>query len=313
MAGYAESINRDASDDPLVPTPVAAEVIKELPAASAVLTNARKVPMSSKTWRQPALSVLPEAYFVTGDTGLKQTSSADWENVELVAEEIAVLVPVPEAYFDDSQVPIWDEVRPLMVEAFGRKIDAACLFGTSKPATWGDAIVTTAISQGNTVTEGANEDLAVDVAETARKLALDGVSVNAFATGPGFRWRLIGLRSTDGIPIYAPPAGPQPATLFGYPLPEVQNGAWDESVATLLAGDWRKAIVGTRQDISFRVFTEGVISDADGAVVLNLMQQDSIVLRAVMRMAWAVANPVNPVNDDSATRYPFSVLVPAGS
>lgn len=313
MATYNTSINRDNSDDPLVPTPVSAQIIQELPKASATLKMSRTVPMSSKTSRQPVLSVLPEAYFVNGDTGLKQTTTQDWENLELVAEELAVIVPIPEAYMSDAQVPIWDEVRPRIVEAFGLKIDQACLFGTGKPSTWGNAIVPTAVSASNYIVQGAGDDIAVDVAETARKVALDGYMVNGFISGPGFRWQLIGLRSAGSKePIYAPPAGDQPGTLYGYELNEVLNGGWDDH-SQLVAGDWSKSIVGLRQDITFRLFTEGVISDDSGNVVMNLMQQDSVALRAVMRLAYVTANPITDLNDDANTRFPFAVLETLGA
>lgn len=313
MSTYNTSINRDASDDPLVPTPVSAQIIQELPKASAVLSMARKAPMSSKTTRQPVLSVLPEAYFVSGDTGLKQTSKQDWENLELIAEEIAVIVPIPEAYIDDAQIPVWDEVRPMIVEAFGRKIDLATLFGVSKPATWGPALVPSAVSHGNQVTEGDFDDLAADIADLGRQIAEDGFGINGFAASPGFSWRLFGMRTAQGVPIYAPVAGAQPSTLFGRQFPEVENGGWEPAEATVLAGDWSKAIVGLRQDITFKMFTEGVISDDAGNVVLNLMQQDAVALRAVMRLGWAVANPITPVNDNSLTRFPFGVLQPVGA
>jgi hypothetical protein len=66
------------------------------------------------------------------------------------------------------------------------------------------------------------------------------------------------------------------------------------------------SIVGMRQDISFKIFTEGVISNGSGDVILNLMQQDSVALRAVMRMGWATARPRTRVN--GSTRYPFVTL-----
>jgi HK97 family phage major capsid protein len=112
------------------------------------------------------------------------------------------------------------------------------------------------------------------------------------------------------VPIYAPPAGDQPATLYGRQLNEVLNGGWVPADAALITGDWSKAIVGIRQDITFRIFTEGVISDDDGVVILNLMQQDSVAMRAVMRIGWALANPINPLHDDDATRSYFGVLTP---
>ncbi len=308
MTTYTDALARDASNDPLVPTPVSAEIIQEMPASSAVLSLARRVPMSAKTSRQPVLSVLPTAYFVNGDTGLKQTSKQEWENVTLVAEELAVIIPIPEAYLDDAQVPIWDEVRPRVAEAFGNKLDAACLFGLDKPTTWGEDVLTSATNAGNVVIEGTGVDIAVDIANLARTIALDGFTANGFAAEPGFSWRLVGMRTEQGIPIYAPPAGGQPSGLYGRPFPEIDNGSWESEMATVIAGDWRKAILGVRQDMTFRVFSEGVISGDDGSIILNLMQQDSVALRVVARFGWALANPVTRLNTDAATRSPFGIM-----
>jgi len=309
MSDYTNIISRDLSNDPLVPTPVAAEVIQELPAASSILSLSRVVPMSSKTWRTPVLSVLPEAYFVNGDTGLKKTDDQDWTNLDLVAEELAVIVPIPEAYLDDAQVPVWDEVRPRLVEAFAKKIDAACLFGTDKPNTWGTAIVPGAVGANHVVPVGTNDDLAADVSAAAGLVAEDGFAVNGFVSAPGFRWKLIGLRTAgDGAPIYAPPAGAQPGTLYGFELNESRAGGFDVAEAELIAGDWTKSIVGLRQDITFSLFTEGVITDSEGDVILNLMQQDAVALRAVMRIAFATANPATRVNTNASTRFPFAVV-----
>jgi len=307
MAGMIE---RHPSNDPLVPTPVSAEVIKTLPHASAALTLCRKVPMSTQTNRQPVLSVLPEAYWVAGDTGLKETSKQEWENLELVAEELAVIIPVPEAYFDDSQVPIWSEVRPMITQAFGAKLDQAVLFGTGKPASWtSTALIPGAVSVGNDVDQTA--DLGQDIASMGQLLSQQGFSLNSFASEPGFNWQLIAARSAQGNPIYGNGnvALGQPDTIYGRSVFETMNGGWKVSDGyPLLGGDFSKAIVGLRSDISFKVFTEGVITDTDGAVVLNLMQQDSVALRVVMRCAYAVANPVTALESDKASRFPFAVL-----
>jgi HK97 family phage major capsid protein len=315
VAGGAvnDVIESDASDDPLIPTPVAAEVIKELPKSSVVMQLARKRPMSTKSLRQPVLSVLPEAYFVDGDQGLKQTTKQDWENLVLIAEEIAVIVVIPDNYLDDAQVPIWDEVRPEIVSAFGRKIDLATLFGIDKPSTWGSAVVPHAEAAGNVVTEGDFDDIALDVSNLARIMAEKGASANAFAAAPGFNWRLVGLRSNDGVPIYSAPTEAAPGRLYGRTVSEVDNGGWDPTQASLIAGNWQKAIVGTRTDMRFRLFTEGVISDSDGKVIVNLMQQDSVALRAVMRLGWQLANPVNPLATVAEERSYFGILEPLGA
>ncbi len=107
---------------PLVPVQISDEIIKEAPAASQVLSRARKLRnMTSKESRMPVLSSLPLAYFVSGDTGLKQTTKVEWENVAIVAEELAVIVPIAENLIDDSSVPIWSEVKPLINEAQGQE------------------------------------------------------------------------------------------------------------------------------------------------------------------------------------------------
>ena len=67
--------------------------------------------------------------------------------------------------------------------------------------------------------------------------------------------------------------------LYGYPMSEVLNGAWDPAAADLLLGDWTKAIVGMRPDITFKMFDQGVITDGDGKVVWNAMQQDGQACR----------------------------------
>ena len=309
MPTYNEMITRDVSDDPLIPTPVSAQILEEMPTRSFMLQRAGQVRMSTKSQRQPVLDVLPMAYWVSGDAGMKQTSSVDWKNVTLVAEELAVIVPIPEAYLDDAQVPIWDEVRPRIVEALGAKLDAACLFGIDKPSSWPTDIYTSAVAAGNAIVTGGNDDFAQDVALLGELIAKDGFSVNGFAARPGLKWKLVSLRSEDGIPIYQPDLqNGRGGNLYGYPLVEVDNGAWDSTEAELIAGDWTKAIIGMRQDITWKMFDQGVISDGDGKVILNLMQQDSVALRVTMRVAYATSNPVTRLNTSEASRFPFGVV-----
>jgi HK97 family phage major capsid protein len=301
--------------DPIVPEPLSADIIQELPQASTVMRLARKVPMSTRTQRLTVLDTLPTAYFVSGDSGLKQTTNMEWKNVSLVVEEIAAIVPIPDAYLDDAHIPIWSEVRPRMVEAIAKKIDAATLFGVDKPSTWSPALVPAAIAAGNTV-QANNQDLAFSVAELAEKVSLDGYTeINGWAVQPGLKWRFLRMRSTTaGYPIYEPnlQSGRGGDSLYGYPMEEVRNGAWDLSQAALLLGDWSKAMIGTRQDITFKMFDQGVISDDSGNVVWNAMQQDGQAMRVVVRLAWATVNPLTALNSDDATRFPFGVLT-AGS
>lgn len=86
----------------LIPDEVSAEIIKSLAASNPLLTFARRLPNLSRSVRDmPVMSALATAYFVSGDTGLKQTTEVNWTNKYVHAEELAAIVPIPEAVLDD--------------------------------------------------------------------------------------------------------------------------------------------------------------------------------------------------------------------
>jgi HK97 family phage major capsid protein len=306
------------SDANLLPIEWAREVIKEMAQASAVLQLSRRVQMSTRQSRMPAAAALAGAYWVGNTandfTSLKQQTNAEWDAVNLNVEELAVLVAIPDAYEQDNAFPVWDETRPQVVEAMGAALDAAALFGVNKPSTWPTAIMPSIVAAGQTVEQGTTDDLAADIALGAQGLEEVGFNTTGFAVKPGFSWQLVGLRSEQGIPIYQTNLpGPVSKGLYGYPMQEVKNGAWDSDEALVIHGDWGKSIVGIRQDITFTRHDSGIISDGGGNVVFNAMQQDSTIWRAVFRVAWARANPVTRLEPSAALRFPFGAIVPAGS
>lgn len=307
---YDNIVGTASVTDAMVPDQTTKEILKEAPGKSVILGRARKVPLSRKKAKQPVLSTLPEAYWVDGETGLKQTTKAAWENLTITAEELAVIVPIPDALIDDSDVPLWDEIKPLLVEAIGQKVDQAALFGTDKPESWPVGLVPGAIAAGNTLAVGTHADFGADVAALAEKVSIGGTAVNGFASRPGLQWKLVGLRDANGQPIYTPAlAAGAPSGLYGYQLDEVTNGGWNAEAAELLAADWNKVVVGVRQDITFDLFREGVITDASGKVILNLMQQDAKALRVVFRVGFQIAEPVARVTGKKS--FPAGVLTPA--
>lgn len=309
MAVY-NAITGSTEAGDLVPEAERTEILKGLPAASAVMQLARRVNMSTKVERQPVLSALPAAYWVDGYTGLKETTKAEWDNKTLTAEEIAVILPVPEGLIADSSYDIFGEMRPLIIEAIGVKLDEAALFGTDNPSSWTDAIVPGAEAADNDYAIDTAGDLAADINAVMSMVEADGFNVNGFAARTRVKGRLRGLRDSQNGLLFQPSLqASTPSTLYGEPIIYSDaNGAWNGEGIDLIAGDWSKAVLGVRQDITFKLFTEGVISDASGNVVLNLMQQDSVALRVVARFGFAVANPIGRMNEVAANRYPFAVL-----
>ncbi len=299
---------------PLAREEVSDAILQGLPTASAALGTFRRVNMTKSQTRMPVLSVLPVAYWVSGDTGLKQTSEVNWANKYLDARELAVIVPIPIAVVDDSDFDIAAEAIPRLIEAFGSKLDAAALMNVNNP--WPQAyqagIVTQAVAAGNSVTEGTGTDFADDVSLAMGKVEADGYDVNQHYARKKVRAHLRGLRASTREPIFQDLTATSPALLYGEPIAYVANDPWVNNYE-LITGDRSQAILGVRQDFSFKVFTEGVISDDSNNVVLNLMQQDAIAIRAVARFGFAVANPINLDNATDATRFPFAVVINAGS
>lgn len=300
----------------LMPEDVTRDLLTRVPEASLALTRMRRTTMSRKQQRMPVLSALAQAYFVDGDTGLKQTTKLAWANKYLVAEELAAIIPIPQAVMDDSDYDLWAESRPQLAEAAGALIDGATLFGAGKPASWPTAIVPAAAAAGNSVTRGAvaGRDLAGDANAAMRLVAADGHPITGFVADALLEFDLQGLTDAQNRPVFTSnlQEGAAGKGLYGRPFTYLNNGAWDQTQAELIAGDWSQAIIGVRQDITFSVHTEGVITNAAGAVVLNLMQQDSAALRMVMRVGFQVANTINRRGVADAARYPFAVVRPVG-
>src|SRR5215469_6423829 len=83
-------------------------------ASSAALQAFPTVNMGTKLIHMPVLATLPTAGWVTeGPTdplAVKPTSDVTWQDLTLVAEEIAVIIPVPEAVLDDATVDVITEI-----------------------------------------------------------------------------------------------------------------------------------------------------------------------------------------------------------
>jgi HK97 family phage major capsid protein len=224
-------------------------------------------------------------------------------------------VPIPEAVLDDADYDIFGEARPAIVSAIGKAFDQAVLYGINAPASWPECVLEAAEAAGHEVTLNVSySDLYDDIfAENGviAKVEEDGYMVNGHVAALSLRAKLRGLKDADNRPIFL--ANLQDAAQYaldGEQLVFPRNGAIDPSRALLISGDWSQLVWAVRQDVTFKVLTEAVIQDGNGAIVYNLAQQDMVALRVVFRVGWALPNPINLVNTNAATRYPFAFLEP---
>ena len=297
----------------LIPVQESNEIIQGIITQSAVLQRGRKLPnMTSKQYKMPVLDMLPIAYFVNGDSGQKKTTKMAWDKKFIIAEEIAVIVPIPEAVLDDSEYDIWAETKPRIIEAFGKKIDGAILFGDDKPASWRADVVTTANTAKSVVTLGAGDNLYDKIMGEEGSIALienSGYFVSGHMADISMRAKLRGLKNANGDPLFK--SDMQSGTTYsldGSPMNFPNNGSFDKSKALMISGDFSQLVYSIRQDITFKLFTEGVVQNTDGSIAYNLMQNDMVALRAVMRLGWEIPNPINSIQKDKTKRCPFAVL-----
>lgn len=276
---------------------------------SAVLAKARRVnDMSSATKTRPVTDLLPVAYF-RSSRGLVQATEQKWRDVTITAEELDVLVAIDINDVDDSNIPIWDAVKPNLVAAAGAVIDAAALYGTGIPDSWGTAISTTGIAghataAGNTVSLAAFPDLYGALEDEAGYLSMieaDGYVATGHIAHTSMKGKVRGCRDANGQRIF--PNSEVDGIQITYPL----NGAIASS-PLMVGGQWSELIWSVRKDIEFGVFNQGVIQDGSGNIVYNLMQQRMIALMLTFRLGIALPNGVNRMQPTTASRSPFVVL-----
>ena len=290
--------------DSLIETQVANEIFEGTIRQSKALSMFRRLPnMTSDKTKLRVLDSLPVAYFVdeSTDNGRKNITKMAWDKKFINAAELAVIVPIKENLLNDTSIDIWAEVRPRIVEAFAKKIDNAMFFGVDKPTDWRAGLVPSVIAAGAEVEETGH--LYSDINDVMTKVEESGYDVNGLVGGVSLKGKFRMMTDTTGQPLQTTEIGSVARNFM-------DNGVWDKTKSTLIAGDFTQAVYSIRQDVTYKVLDQAVIQDpADGSILYNLAQEDMVALRVVMRLGWEIPNPVNALNETEA-RFPFASLKP---
>ena len=306
-------VNREAAEA-LIQEQLADSIQQDMAEASVFMRLARRLPnMTGSQTRIPVVDMLPMAYWVNGDAGFKQVSEQSWDNVVLTPAELAVIVPLSENVVSDAAFDIIGEIKPRVVEAIGKRVDEAVIFGVDRPADWSADIITRARQAGNNVSGASvSYDSLLGENGVIAKVEQGGYLVNGGVASVAMRARLRSIKDENGFPIFKNDLqGATRYALDGSPLYFPLNGSFDSSLAQLVVGDWSQAVYSVRQDVTVKILDQGVIQDpVTKAIVYNLAQQDMIALRVVFRMGWALPNYATRMNADRVY-CPFAYLEPA--
>lgn len=295
-----------------IPQQVSNQMLTSLYATSVALAIGTRIPLPAGSTRFPVLSALPQAYWVHGDTGLKQTSTMAWDDKFINVEELACIVPIPDNVLDDVDFDVWEEVRPAMESAISRRVDEAVFLGGG-PASFPDSLGEGAIAHSNTVARGTNNDAAggihADVSDLIALLEDEGYE----PTGGIRRSGLKSIIRKTRIPANKIDQGISADDWYGAAMRQSLPGLWPSGSGAVeaIVGDFTQLVVGVRKDFDYKIITEGVITDdsTPPQIIFNLPQQDMVAMRITFRMGFQVANPINYEQPDETERYAFGALL----
>lgn len=243
------------------------------------------VNMGSKTTVLPVIATDPEAKWVgeytdggSNATAIKPTSKVAWASQKLVAEEIAVVVPVHENLIEDASVDVLAEVTRRGGKAIAKKLDAAIFHGTDKPATWSTKALqaaSTASTQEFTVGTNAS-DLLDALAQAEVALADQGYDDLVLVTRTSINARLRNERDKNGAFLGA-------SDILSDYSPVFSKNLATGTEAFLVARE--QVRVGVRSDIKVRLLSEATLTG-----VGNLAELDMVGLRFAARYAYVLGN-----------------------
>src|SRR5262247_3838868 len=300
----------------LIPEDYSRGIIKNVTQNSAALRLLSRRRMTRQIQRMSVLTAKPTAAFVTAgtapfdstDVGAKSVSRLTWADLTMTAEPVAVIVIVPDHFYEDQAYDLWGEIRPEVEEAIAAAIDAAVFFGTGAPASWPSSINAHATAAGNVVTAGTGVDLAADLNSAMGAVEGDGFYPSGFFYDLREKATLRGLRDQNRQFLWAP-RGPantglqnagdndqiatrtrdvtQQGEIWGLPAYTSAMGLTGFVPATgstrYITGDWDMAYIGIRSDIRMDTSNDATITD--GADTWNLFQRDTTAVRFVTRVA----------------------------
>lgn len=296
---------------------------------SVAMRTFRTINMGKREKIFPFLDVLPSTPaagpFVNGDTGIKPTYNMAWANKQIVAEEIAGIVPIPENVIADSDIDVMAEVRPRIVTYVARSIDAAVFSGTWAPASWPTGgLVGVATDAGNVLdystwvgggTQPQGYDLAGAFNELLGIVEDDGFDASRLYTKKAIRRLLRNMRDGDGRPVMQTSlAGSQAVTsIWDTPTEIMDNGILGGNVRAI-AADPSYAIIGRRSDMEWKLLDQATLTQSitiSGttfrAVAASLAEQDMIGLRFKIRLGFSYMDPTTYEGGNGAS--PFAVMI----
>lgn len=303
----ADSLGREVSTQVFT-----TEFVNQLAETSQVMQLGQRIDMGNQRIKviSDGVGELSDAYFV--DEGQKiGVANLEGGEFELRTKKIGVILPVTEEFLEYTWSRYFEQVVPLIVDKFNKKIDGAAFFGgegTPFGNPFGTSVYKEALAAENVIRGDINAENIIDLEAITER------QPNAFV---GHRVLTRDLRRLNGaiapqvgqvetVPFSAPVSPTAAGTLDGLPYHQLQlvNGA-EYPKGVLLTGNFDSLKYGVPQGTSLRlkVADQATLSKVQNAGPdsgdVNLFEQDMQALRAIFEIAVAV-----PKSNDFAVLQP---------
>lgn len=269
-----------------VPTEIASEVVKNIVNQSTVFNICKHVPMKSDKKVIPVLSDTGKAYWVEEGTEIG-TSIQGWEYPELEAKKLAVIIPFTKEKYEDSVMNVMEEIKQGIADAFTRAIDSAVLFGTNSPFATN---IAAAVLEGSQITNTGKLD--IDISDAMSKVEENDLIVNSIVGPTSIKGTLRNLRDSNGNAIAvtggitgATNPGTSDVQVYNTPVHIPVTSVWDKTKASILLGDFTRAMIGTRSGITYEVLDQATVGG------INLAERDLLAVKCTMRFGFNVIDP----------------------
>lgn len=265
----------------VVPVEQGNAIIQEVMANSTMMQLAQYVEMTAQEKSFDVFLGGIGAYWV-GEGQRIQTTKPTWTKVTMKAHKLAVIIPVSREYLHYKQKDFFEKMKPLVVEAFYKKYDAATFLNVDNPytqsikqsATTADTIVTGDLNV-------ANLDAAVG------KLADEGYEPNAVVSKTQNSALLKALvRDDNGLKERVFDG----MTLDGVPVVKMHKDIADFKKGSLVLGDFDQVYYGIPFNISYSLSTDATLTTivGDDGEPINLFERELVALRATMDIGFMV-------------------------
>lgn len=262
-------------------------ILKETMNNSVMMQLAKYEPMAKQKKSFQYLSEGVGAYWV-GEGEVIQTSKPQWLTATMEAKKLGVIIPVSREFLQYSVTGFFNEVRPLIAEAFYKKFDEATILNFDNP--FAQSLQESVTDAEHIITGDINGDNFFDLTDLVNDAGFD---VNAYISKKNNRSLLRrvvdGFTQEDGTitdPVRLYNRGSN--TLDGAPVADLDSTNMKKG--ELFAGNFNYVRYGIPYNLNYSISEEAQLSsivDAGGNPI-NLWERELMAIRATMDVGFMV-------------------------